>query len=850
MPRPSTALLALVTFLLALAACGSDSTEPPDPPGPQDPGGPDAVRIAIGDTVEVALSVESPIATLSIRSESGVELAVFHQALAGEVSLTLLDSVTRDPIDEQFVPTDSDRTHLGLRRLFAGAIEGGQVLLLRAERAGSGPARVRLVAYPIDRTPELVPASITLGDTLNGETFENLADIDEFSFEAAEGDELIAYLQGLGGAVPSGAFVRLHTADRVTQLAQAVNGAGDSELDAQPTGRFLIPGDGTYLVSVGHSARSATAQQPGTGGYRILVRRVNRAPEVAAAMLAPGDTLSTEAIDFVGDIDEFQVPVSAGGTYNVFLHKLGSFTAPTLRVTVVAQAGIAELSRTSSAADSVLAGQFTGSFSVPATGHLTLRVEGLTAGAGLHRGPYRLFVYAVNRGPELVPDLIPAGTSIVETIELPGDVDEFNVSPPATGITNLQLGRITRGGTLDLTWPGPTGEATSSCLGAEGPTEPACSSGHIRKTSAFRAMVESEHSFTSGFRGSYRLSALAIDTMPEGQPQTIVVGSTITESASPAGDLDVYRLVYAAADPLELRTTLPAGASGGDIVVSFRAPDGETLTWLRGGFPPRTGRFTLPVSGVYQVEVASTGFAPGGTGAYTLQFLPFPTLPEGGPPIIAAGDSLTSETIGALGDIDDFVYSAAPGSEVQGYVRGQTVLRVDAVEAGSNTILRSGKQFTTGRMVVPAGGQVRMRVYEPRRTSLSMNEADVFSYIGPYQLVARRIDRLPESVGPALVLGVPVQAESIDPVGDVDEFVLAGTAGQPITALINIMTAWEGPQALVEVIDPLNGQVLGTATSNGGISGPIVLPATRSYTIRVRGDSDYEGGGPYRLLVQ
>jgi hypothetical protein len=115
------------------------------------------------------------------------------------------------------------------------------------------------------------------------------------------------------------------------------------------------------------------------------------------------------------------------------------------------------------------------------------------------------------------------------------------------------------------------------------------------------------------------------------------------------------------------------------------------------------------------------------------------------------------------------------------------------------------------------------------------------------------IDRAPETLGATVTLGTTKDGEAIDLEGDIDEFSFSGTAGQSVSATIEAPFAFEGAYVELAIIDPSNGSVLGTAQTwdaTVASTGSIVLPATRTYRVRVAPVEDTRGKGGYRFLVQ
>ncbi len=114
----------------------------------------------------------------------------------------------------------------------------------------------------------------------------------------------------------------------------------------------------------------------------------------------------------------------------------------------------------------------------------------------------------------------------------------------------------------------------------------------------------------------------------------------------------------------------------------------------------------------------------------------------------------------------------------------------------------------------------------------------------------------PESVSGTVVVGDTVSGEAVDPRGDVDEFTVTGTQGQHLIAYLQTPQGSFYPGVVLRVIDTTSGAVLGSVASLNNTpaledqsTGPIDLPYTGAFTIRVEGASDRYGSGVYRFKV-
>jgi hypothetical protein len=800
------------------------------------------VPIALGDTVEGTFAPGDSVALYMIQPTEHVHLAVFIQAEQGGVTFTVSDSTSRETLSVDFVDEDSDPDHLTFARSVPIETEPGRILVVRIGRYQTAAAgRFRLWPYRIHLPPETVSSEMAIEDTLRGETLENSADVDEFVFSASAGDELIAFLQGEEG------FGGL-SLDVLTEAGEKITGAAagaDADLEAQPSGRFIIPANGAYRAVVRELSTRVIGGSTGAGGFRALIRRINRHPEHAPVILAPGDTLETESIDFVGDVDEFQLPVIADTAYNVFIQTLPSANPTTLRITVLA-ADSTVTGATSNAGDSALAGQFTGDFVAPPGGNLTVRVAGESDVGGLHRGAYRLFVYPVNRAPELSLAAVSAGDSVSESIEYPGDIDEFTVSPPGTPLLNLI---VCRGNAqpdwLDLRYRVNGQTTILSCRPHEGEAVTGCGTAPFAVSIPTMVEIASQLGATTGFRGPYRLITVPIDPLPEGRPPQIAIGDVVTESIDPVGDRDEYQFTYSAGDLIEIH------GSGGSFF--FDDPSGQSMPGFADHLGTSTGRFTLPSSGTYRLTVggASGGQDLGVPGPYTIAIGSVSSAAEIVTTPLHIGDSTTAEPISPVGDVDDFVLEGPAGGEVQVFLRGTTRLFIDAVVPGTSTLVRAGTRLATGRLILPGNGRIGLRVYEPRTYSGGLRDNGL-GFSGPYAVTVHQINRASETLPSAISLGSTVN-DVIEFEGDIDEFTFTGSAGQQVVGTLSAPFAFGGAYVRLDIVDPATGDVLGTTSAHDGTvfsTGTVTLPSAGIYRVRVYGVDDREGKGGYRFAIQ
>ncbi len=828
-------------WLLLILSCG-DPTAPPT----VDPGIP--VPAAIGDTLVVQVDSAGPSRVFLLRSNTDVDVAVFIQASVGVGFASITDSATRTLGSVAFASADVDPSHLLLHRTAVTHLAAGEAWLLIAGSAQSPqPVQLRLWTYRINRAPETVPSVISAGDTITGESLENSADIDEFQVGLGAGAELIGFLKSAGGTAPVLPAFQIYAPGAGTPLIDLSGTGATEDLEGQSTGLLPIPSAGSGRVVVYSREQDLATTSDGTGPYQLQLRLIDRTPETISVVVPVNDTVVGEQIDHVGDIDEFTANVVAGERYRVFLQTVSGSAGATLRVNAPAL-GLAVASHNG---DSALAANFTDTFSPSFSGPIQLQVEGVENTFGLNRGGYRLFLYHINPLPEVAPAILSAGDSVVtETIEFPGDVDNFTVLPSATGLVNYILrhpGGLS--GALQLNWLGNSGPASVRCY-PNGIAPNSCGGGthHIPPVGEGLTLLGDP-----GTRGGAAIISYAIDTMPEVASGGIVLDLPVTEDIAPAGDEDRFQVHAGQGDLFDLSFSGGSNCSCNSFAFRFMRNAVVMQQYWGSGPDWRTGRFAFPDTGDYTMVVTgnNVGTVVAETGAYQFTLRRVPTGPETAAAALTVTDTVRTESIDSLGDVDDFTVTAPPGAEIVATVTPR--LALDALDPVTLDSLRNGPRGATGIVTVPASGQLRLRVSENRVTPFATQQiADAFDTTGSYVLALQLLDRLPESAPVAVTRGVQV-LESIDHIGDIDEYSFAGVAGDTVSITLGNLQSYGSLSMLLELLSPVDGSVL--ATTNTFLQTPITaptvtLPVTGLYPIRLRSMDDQAGAGSYDFTAQ
>jgi hypothetical protein len=711
----------------------------------------------------------------------------------------------------------------------------------------------RFWSYLINRAPEHRPAAMPLAAEIRGEKIDRAGDVDEFTFAAAAGAEYNAFVQAPRA-------VRLEVAPVTGPvLAIATSSESDTALFTHATGRFRVPGAGTYVARVAGTAPSQIAD---TGAYRLFLYPIDRRPEHVSAAITPGDTISGEAVDLPGDVDEFTFSGVAGEEFNAFFQAENGSQETTLQLEVVDGAGTVLRTVQSVGTDTSLLRQVTGRFALPATGTYRLRVSGAPYYPyDFNRGAYRLFLYRINRRPETVPPTLAFGDSVSgETIEVPGDVDEYRVTVPDSSGANLafELENPSAGGSLVVELvDSATGQVITTASTSQAVTRAA--TGRVRLAPGkyvVRVSTSDYYLDRPLLRGPYRLWFYRFGFGPEAVPDTFAIGDTISgEAIDPPGDIDVFHFHGVRGQHVNIAFQGLAAPSAGGFEALVSGPGGYLIVFSPTSAAAlgdhETLRFDLPATAWYEVSVSGAGR--GGVlaerGAYRLAVEPLGVAPEHVGSALVPGDSVTTEAIDSPGDWDEYTVTAAPGQDLGVIVHSTRTdfvypwVRIFDRTTGDSLGLTPvyGDRFT-GPFRVPASGEVGIAVYEPGggffRFCADATCGTAFPFVGVYDFRVVPINRAPESVPAAYTVGDTVRGETISPIGDIDEFTSTGTPGEQLTLFDRLTTTSSLDSAIVmEVIDPASGQSMGSygAAVFGSTFFPVAaftVPASGTFIVR------------------
>jgi hypothetical protein len=814
-------------------------------------------RVAVlraGDVVNGDVRSGAPVVYRTM-VKAGDQLAIYFQVPDAPLALTLLDQ------------SGASVASIGGGHdpVFAPQIRWVKTPLLSTdaeytiEIAASGSTQegtFRLEASPFNTGPES-GASTIAANTIVQEKIDGGADIDQYTLNAVAGQELEVFLQVSGPGEPGGLVAVLERPDNFGNAVFSTAVPSDSDFEQSSSGVLIVQTTAQYRLTV--SSRFAPPSGY-VGPYRVEVRAIDHAPEHTAASLVPGDTIASESIDYVGDVDDFTLAGPPGTEYNVFLDASG-----TTSHRVEAQALNLSQSIAATPGGPSLLENATGRFVMPPSGSVTIRVRDVFNA----RGPYRLFAARINHGPEGIAPVIAAGAeATTSAIEILGDVDEysFTLSTPATLNLLLSRGADATGSGLHaqiLSAASTTPVSIYTDIAARA-TSPSISTGHLALApGSYRLRIAGESSRGDGYRGSYQVQLRTVNPAPETAVAQIAAGDTVRgETLEYAGDIDSFVLTVAPGDTLNVKVLTAATVNPGiwfaiwdPITKEFRG--GSKSDENNPSAPLQSGRLALePGDYPLVVQSANGGSIPTEQGGYQLVVDRVSARPEHHAAVIALGDTVSDEPIDYVGDYDDFYLRGQPGSEVvarfvwnqgsSGYGNGLGALAlVDSTTGAALAGAPSAGAWQESRRVAfPPAGVLRIRVQAASART------------GSYSFTTIPISRAPESRAAAFTLGDTV-SEAINPAADIDEFVFQGTAGQSVDAFLQAPNglAFYGSVQL-ELVDLSSNSVLATVAATGGSlhledfnRRGIVLPSSGSYLVRIQDVADFPEPANYRFRI-
>lgn len=807
-----------------------------------------------GDVVTGDVRLGAPV-VYRVVVKAGDQLAIYFQVPGAPLALTLLDesgatvASTRGGHDPDIAPQIRWVT-TPLRSTDA------QYTIEIAAYGTTQESSFRLEAEPFNSEPETGSSTIA-ANTIVQEQIDHASDVDQYTLNAVAGQELEVFLQQSNPATSGGLTAVLERPDAFGNEAVATGVPSDSDFEQSASGVLIVQTTAQYRLTVSSRFPPPSGY---VGPYRVEVRAIDYAPEHAAAALVPGDTLASESIDYVGDVDDFTLAGDPGTEYNVFLDASGT-ASQYVQAEVV---GRSDYTVTALPGAPFLQNA-TGRIVIPPAGSVTIRVRDLARA----RGPYRLLAARVNSAPEGTAPVIAAGAAATTSaIEFPGDVDEYSFTLTTATTLNLLLARgaDATGTGLSaqiLDGSGTTPVSTDASVVVY-PATPSTSTRHLALSpGSYRLRIAGQSSRGDGYRGSYQIQLRTVDPAPETAAAHLAAGDTVRgESLEYAGDIDSFVLAVAPGDTLNVKVLTPGGPNPG---IWFAVYDPITKA-VRGSSnadendpsrPLESGRLALE-PGDYSliVQSANGGAISTEQGGYQLIVDRVSARPEHRGAGIALGDTVRDEPVDYIGDYDDFYLRGQPGAELVARFLWNQGVAGSANGLGALAFIDSSTGAPLAGVSSAGAWQESRRVAFPNAGVLRIRVQAASARTGSYSFTTIPIDRAPEGRAAAFALGDTV-SEAIDPAADIDEFVFQGIAGESVDAFLQAPNglAFFGSVQL-ELIDLATNSVLATVAATGGSLNledfnrrGIVLPTTGPYRVRIQDVGDFVEPANYRFRI-
>jgi hypothetical protein len=833
-----------------------------------------SARIEIGDTVAgEMIDPKVDIDRFFVHGTAGQEIVVVGETQgapgSGSVAFDVVDTEDTGLLGYVFADAGAPTLTTGRMRFPASRdyrLAASSVISNTYPRY-HGP--YRFWSYQVNRAPEHRAAAMPSNTEIQSEGIEHAGDVDEFTFQANPGDAFMAFVQS---ARPLHAEMTLPNGPPLA--IAACQASSDTGLFARVTNRLQVTQVGNYVLRV---TGTNPYQIADTGRYRLFLYAIDRRPEHVPAAIPSGVAVLGEALDRPGDVDEFTFDGVAGEQVDAFFQAQNGSPDDRLEMDVIDPAGVVYTAIHSTGTDTSLFRQVTGRFALPSTGTYRLRVTGYDGYcAPGYRGPYQIFLHRVNGRPETVPDTLAFGDSLSgESLDLPGDYDEFHVTVPDSSGANLAFELDAPGGLTVTLINAATGSVVASASGGGRTATGRLSLAPGTYIVRVDASVQYDNSVV---RGPYRLWFYRFGLGPETVPDTLAIGDTVSgEEIEPWGDADAFRFY---------------GVRGQHVNIGLQglaAPGGTFQAWIHGppGAPEyqfaivsspsssgalgdhQTRRLDLTATGWYHLTVfGAEGMGiPADRGAYRFAVQSLGVAPEVAGSALVPGDSVTTESIDTQGDWDEFTLTAAPGQEVYVLFHGAPIISVRDPTTGDSLAARLGWQYDklVDPVRVPAGGQVKIAAYQPAafvRFCYDATCGGVLPFVGPYAFRVVPLNRAPEMVPGTYAFGDTVRGEIVSPIGDIDELTATGTPGDTLSVWWRLTADPVPTDGLItlEILDATTGTVIGGA--GGSLfrasptfysQGAFVVPTGGAYLVRIHSYGSFGDNiatAPYEFFVK
>jgi hypothetical protein len=538
---------------------------------------------------------------------------------------------------------DVDSLRFARTRLVAGATYRLRVRADRTIRVSAPATPYTLDVFAIDSLPEDAPATIAFSDTPFAESITRCGDLDTFTWPPVPPGTLAVLSATINRTTRCDIRAEVLNTDDMVIAGVRVGGTANPDLDAASS-RFTFAGSGQRLV-LSSDVNGATADRGAT--FALRMDTVSVAPEVASASVVVGDTIA-ETLWRCGDVDSFTISGPPGDDILVSAWLERSVSC-SVSLYVVRAGSPDSLLTTLGANGPAGASRFLRK--VPETGSETYRVISDPSGSVADRGvSYRIALPVGDIEPEFVAATLLLGDTISgETLADANDIDRYTVA-------------LVPGERYTLEWSGPVravleGPSTNRVVTNDSLLAPNGSvfSWYFTVTSAATYRLRVTPSSGSVTNAPYTLALHQLNDGPEGTGP-FSVGAPIVELLAPFLDVDEFAIPAVSGRWYAMRFLLSAGSNGDAFA---------NLNESGGGGPYPIPRVFSALSDTIRITVGGTLTSPAGYGGYELLLWTPDTVPETAPLTVTLGDSVTTESIDELGDVDVFELTLTAGQTVQ-----------------------------------------------------------------------------------------------------------------------------------------------------------------------------------------
>jgi hypothetical protein len=395
------------------------------------------------------------------------------------------------------------------------------------EQPPGGSSSYEIKVLEQSRLPENVPSLLPFDTPVIGEDVHHSGDIDSFTVVSPQAREINVFVRQTSNndeALAVTVVQRSYMTDRTFYVSST-----DSTFGDRASGRLTLEAGVKYAVFV-YGWGFDTIPVP----YEVELRTINHDPENGSPAFVPNDTVRG-VIDYVGDVDDYDLTATPGTRFNLFA-VAGGVDPHSVRVVLGGEYGGQEVD--SWAGRGPIAENASGTFIMPASGHLVLSAMDPYSFAYYFVGPYSFIVVPIDPAPEgNAPDLALDSRSD-GAIEMLGDVDDFRLTLAQDTTMTIELRRVSSvpGAQIMLTLRNSSDSIVArTLLGGGYPADsvPVATLGTLRLGAGqYRLTVEGYSSASGGFTGGYELvtrTASASSPAPTARPR-----ATAPRSPSPS----------------------------------------------------------------------------------------------------------------------------------------------------------------------------------------------------------------------------------------------------------------------------------------------------------------------------